>query len=271
MSRWFRVYDDVINDPKILKLPEESRWHWIALLCIASKNDGALPSTEDVAISLRVKLASAAAIIASLKTAGLLDLVDGRYVPHNWDGRQFKSDTSNERVKRYRQRKCNVTDAVTVTPPDTDTDTEHKQKEDGAIAPLDPATPEREFFARGKATLGQGAGGMLAKLLKAKGGNVALARAAIEQASQKENPTEYVAAICRGSAMSAKPLTEFQRKQQETNDVRSHLRNYANGGGSGGNSDRLLSNDPGKRPENLRHGAGADILALPRASGSGGD
>ena len=127
MSRWFRVYDDVINDPKILKLPDESRWHWIALLCIASKNEGALPSTEDVAISLRVKPASAAAIIAGMKNAGLLDLVDDRYVPHNWDGRQFKSDTSNERVKRYRQRKCNVTETVTVTPPDTEADTEAEQ------------------------------------------------------------------------------------------------------------------------------------------------
>jgi hypothetical protein len=128
MSRWFRVYDDVINDPKILKLPEESRWHWIALLCVASKNDGALPSTEDVAISLRVKTSAAAAIIAGLKSAGLLDLVDGRYVPHNWNGRQFKSDVSNERVKRFRDRQRNVTETVTVTPPETEADTEQKQK-----------------------------------------------------------------------------------------------------------------------------------------------
>jgi hypothetical protein len=113
MSRWFRFYDDVINDPKILKLPEESRWHWVALLCIASKNDGALPSTEDVAISLRIKTQAAAATIAALKSAGLLDLVDGRYVPHNWSGRQFKSDVSNERVKRYRERHRNVTETVT--------------------------------------------------------------------------------------------------------------------------------------------------------------
>jgi len=113
MSRWFRFYDDVINDPKVLKLPEETRWHWIALLCIASKNAGSLPPTEDVAISLRVKTQAAAAIIATLKAAGLLDLADGRYVPHNWDGRQFKSDVSNERVKRYRERHRNVTEGVT--------------------------------------------------------------------------------------------------------------------------------------------------------------
>lgn len=127
MSRWFRFYDDAINDPKILKLPEASRWHWTALLCIASKHDGFLPATEDVALMLRVKPAAAAAIIAQMKQCGLLDLEGGRYTPHNWSGRQYKSDTSNERVKRYRQRKCNVTEAVTVTAPETDNRAETEQ------------------------------------------------------------------------------------------------------------------------------------------------
>lgn len=119
MSRWFRVYDDIINDPKVLKLPEESRWHWIAMLCIASKNGGVLPSTEDVAISLRIKTQAAAAVITALKAASLLDLVDGHYVPHNWDGRQFKSDVSTERVKRFRNAQRNVSDSVTETVSET--------------------------------------------------------------------------------------------------------------------------------------------------------
>jgi hypothetical protein len=74
-----------------------------------------------------------------------------------------------------------------------------------SAAPLDPAIPEREYFERGRKVLGKGAGGLIGKLLKSKGGNVALARAAIEQASQKQNPTEYVAAICRGPSMSHGP------------------------------------------------------------------
>lgn len=64
--------------------------------------------------------------------------------------------------------------------------------------PDDPAIPEREYFFRGREVLGQGAGGLIADLLKAKGRNVALARAALETASTKQNPKEYVAAICRG-------------------------------------------------------------------------
>src|SRR6185312_15253789 len=40
----------------------------------------------------------------------------------------------------------------------------------GAVAPLDPSIPEREYFMRGREVLGKGAGGLIGKLLKAKGG-----------------------------------------------------------------------------------------------------
>jgi hypothetical protein len=83
-----------------------------------------------------------------------------------------------------------------------------RERENGAVAPLDPSIPEREYFVRGREVLGKGAGGLIGKLLKAKGGNVAMARAAIEQASQKQSPTEYVAAICRGPPASTR---KFQR------------------------------------------------------------
>ena len=43
---------------------------------------------------------------------------------HGWEKRQFKSDTSTDRVKRFRQRSSNVAVTVDVTAPDTDTDTD---------------------------------------------------------------------------------------------------------------------------------------------------
>ncbi|MBB5045941.1 hypothetical protein HNR60_000676 [Rhodopseudomonas rhenobacensis] len=65
-------------------------------------------------------------------------------------------------------------------------------------APVAPPDPEKELFDRGKQVLGKSAGGQIVKLKNAKGGNVALARAAIEQASTKQNPAEYIAAVIRG-------------------------------------------------------------------------
>jgi hypothetical protein len=152
VSRWFRFYDDALNDPKVQKLPSDMFKAWVNLLCIASKNDGSIPR-DDVQFLLRVTEKCAAGIIDYLLEHKLLDDRGDVVTPHNWDGRQFKSDVSNERVKRHRDRKrndeCNVTDAVTVTPPEqsrTDTDTNTKKKE----ARAKPAcSPEFEEFWKG--------------------------------------------------------------------------------------------------------------------------
>ena len=61
-------------------------------------------------------------------------------------------------------------------------------------------TPEQELFKRGKNVLGHMAGGLIARLLKAKQGSVPLARAAIEQAATKENPREYIGRIVSGGS-----------------------------------------------------------------------
>ena len=63
------------------------------------------------------------------------ELIDNKWQPRNWDRLQFKSDSSTERVRKYRKNKgaedskTNETlqkryETVTVTPPDTDTDTD---------------------------------------------------------------------------------------------------------------------------------------------------
>jgi hypothetical protein len=69
------------------------------------------------------------------------------------------------------------------------------EKKDAAIAAPD---PEVELFRRGREVLGKQGGGLVSKLLTAKQKNVALARAAIEQASTKSDPREYIGAVIRG-------------------------------------------------------------------------
>ncbi|MBR1230223.1 hypothetical protein JQ600_35600 [Bradyrhizobium sp. AUGA SZCCT0176] len=113
MSRWLRINEDCIDNPKILKLPEALRWQWVALLCVASKNDGVLPPIDDVALCLRVPEAKAAEFITKLVKARLIDQVGDHFVPHNWTKRQFKSDSSTERVKKHRDKHRNVSPTVT--------------------------------------------------------------------------------------------------------------------------------------------------------------
>jgi hypothetical protein len=128
MSRWFRSYDDALDDPKVQRLPGELFKAWFNLMCVSSKNDGKPFSIEEIEFRLRLTPAKAKSVADKFVETGLLDPVGGRYISHNWDRRQYKSDVSNERVKLHRERKCNVTETVTVAPPETEqiTDTEKK-------------------------------------------------------------------------------------------------------------------------------------------------
>jgi len=134
----------------------------------------------------------------------------------------------------------------------------------GADAPPDPSIPEREYFLRGREVLGKGSGGLIAKLLKSKGGNVALARAAIEQASQKQNPAEYIAAICRGPP-TARPATAHQQERQTGREILDDIGEFISGsGGEAGLG--LLRHDSGNGPESVRGGPGRDLVELSAGS-----
>jgi hypothetical protein len=75
-------------------------------------------------------------------------------------------------------------------------------KEDAASAAPD---PEVELFRRGREVLGKQAGGLISKLLTAKQRNIPLARAALEQASTKSDPREYIGRIISGPKTANEP------------------------------------------------------------------
>ena len=78
-------------------------------------------------------------------------------------------------------------------------------------SPADPSGAERDLFARAKAVAGANFGGQVPKLIKAKGGNIALARAAVETASTKHNAREYLARIIRGDDTGMPPGQLYDR------------------------------------------------------------
>jgi len=131
MSRWFRLYDNLVDDPKIQRLSGEMVKALLNLWCLASQNDGMLPAVDDIAFKLRMKPAKVENLLSVLGECGLIDSDETGLRPHNWNARQFKSDVSNERVKQHRERKRNVTSTVTETPPETEqkqkTETEKKE------------------------------------------------------------------------------------------------------------------------------------------------
>jgi hypothetical protein len=155
MSRWWRAYDEAVDDPKLQQLRPELFKAWFNICCITSQNGGKLPLLSSVAFKLRVKPEKARAILAELKAAGLIDDDgDGSLAPHNWSERQYQSDVSTDRVKRFRKRTRNVSSGVSATPTDTDTETEQIQKENKVSDPNGSARDVRaDLFNKGLKSL----------------------------------------------------------------------------------------------------------------------
>lgn len=123
MSRWWRAYDDALNNPKLQRLNAALFRSWFNLCCVASRNGGVLPPIEDLAFALRVTEPQASRTITELMEAGLVDLAGERFEMHDWKDHQYQSDNSTERVKRFRER----SNGVSETPPETEQNTEQKQ------------------------------------------------------------------------------------------------------------------------------------------------
>lgn len=121
MNHWFRLYNTLVDDPKVQQLPDALFKALVNLWCVASQNDGVLPGADDIGYKLRIKPQRVAEIVTRLVQAGLIDKVDGAFIPHNWDSRQFKSDSSTDRVKKHRdKKKRNVSGNVPETVNETD-------------------------------------------------------------------------------------------------------------------------------------------------------
>lgn len=157
---WFRVYHDIIDDPKILALPRTYRWHVVELLAVSSRQAqrGQLPSIKEIGIHLRLTTQKAAEVVSTLREAGFID-VNGDGVTlhiHGWEKRQFKSDNVSARTAGWRERSGERSQNVPVNGPDTETDTEtdteHKKppyprKRGKALFVLDPDVPAEEWAA----------------------------------------------------------------------------------------------------------------------------
>jgi len=136
---WFRMYTEAVDDEKLRLLAFEDRWHYVAILCL--KGQGLLDDGSDhqlrlrkVAVKMGVQLRELDEIARRLSEVGLID--QNTLQPVKWNTRQFRSDSSRERVQKHRESQKNQQDKdakqacnVTVTPSETDTETD-TDKED---------------------------------------------------------------------------------------------------------------------------------------------
>lgn len=114
---WFRLYGDMIDDPKIGKLTDHEFRTWIELLCLAcqSESDGGDTGMTIEEIEWRLRRKIGETLHVTFIETGLVTLCNGHVTITNWNKRQRKSDSSAARVRKYRENKRKKNANATVT------------------------------------------------------------------------------------------------------------------------------------------------------------
>ena len=126
---WFRMYSEVLSDRKVDRAASisglsrmEILGAWTGLLCLASDSPvrGVLLLTEtmplttaEIAEYVGTDTETLDIALDAFERLGMLALDgDGVYSVCQWSGRQYESDTSTERVRKFRGRKGEQTSAT---------------------------------------------------------------------------------------------------------------------------------------------------------------
>ena len=124
---WFRFYSETLRDRKLERIARVTGQPkalivgvWVTILSLANDSPipGALLLTEDIPLALGDIAMEAdmpddvvSTIIERFQAMQMMIVEDDVHIVANWDKRQFKSDSSIERVRRYRERKAATQDS----------------------------------------------------------------------------------------------------------------------------------------------------------------
>lgn len=154
---WLRLYKDVIDNPKTGNLKDSEFRLFIEILCVVSENNDGI-SKEFISWRLRKSITKP---IRELIKRGLIiedTDINGNTVffVNGWEKRQFPSDSSSERTRRYRNRikKCDGYETSQERHKERDSDatdknrTEQNRTEESntSLEPKNPGSPLAKIF-----------------------------------------------------------------------------------------------------------------------------
>jgi hypothetical protein len=120
---WFRLYGETVDDGKLKLLAFEDRWHFIAVLCC--KAQGILDNTKPALLdrTIAAKLGLDLRALDEVKRRLIeVDLISARWQPTGWERRQYVSDDSTARVRKFRERQKTLLDSDPETDSEADTE-----------------------------------------------------------------------------------------------------------------------------------------------------
>jgi len=125
---WIKLYIEILDDPKMGKLPDFLFRRAIELFLLAGENgnDGLLQPVQDLAWRLRISETKLTESLSALSLVGVVHETPEGWVVSNFSKRQ-EAATSTERVHEYRKRNASETYRFkneTHIEPETESDTE---------------------------------------------------------------------------------------------------------------------------------------------------
>ncbi len=99
---WFRLYAEFGSDPKVQMMPEVMQRRYVMLMCLQCSNTLPTIGDTEIAFSLRI---SEDELLATKELFMRRGFIDDDWVLLNWDKRQFVSDSSKDRVAKYRAKR----------------------------------------------------------------------------------------------------------------------------------------------------------------------
>jgi len=98
---WFRLYSEFCVDAKVQSLPEVMQRRLIMIFCLQCSDVLKTLSEEDIAFQLRISLDD---LINTKDLFVKKGFITKSWAIINWDKRQFVTDSSAERQKKYREK-----------------------------------------------------------------------------------------------------------------------------------------------------------------------
>ena len=210
-TRWY--FSDWMSDLNVRSCSLAARGLWMDMLCIASSNKGRdygfvmiagrviLP--EELARHVGASKSEVLTLLEELEKNGVYSS-DRRGIIYCRRMVRAEKNRTNGRLggnpnllkTKENQNSVQPKSKPLIPEPEPSLFPEEASGRSEAM-PNPPLDLEADYFRRVREILGKSSGGMASLLLKAKGGNVMLARAAIETAATRGDAREYVGAMIR--------------------------------------------------------------------------
>jgi hypothetical protein len=154
---WFRLYSEYATDPKIQSMSEAMQRRLVMLFCLRCGNVLETLQENEIVFALGITAEEWKETKELFVSKCFIRFIKGKCNITNWNKRQFISDSSTERVRKYRAKnetEMKRSESVTVTPPDSYSDSEHihiqkeEKKEEVVLPSLQSKPISRDGSAR---------------------------------------------------------------------------------------------------------------------------